>query len=219
MHRLGHYHSFPRLLPAHVCYCQQTLTDGWGLSKVNWPVCSRADSGDIRWRGVGSPISLFAEFSPSPRHRPAHLTSTALIPQSIACASHLGSIQHLLEMSRPGPATSQGSAPATGASPAKPDRSAALLAAEARLKGLSNPGTTSPSPPPPSQTPKEEAWTPPTDKQERELRIQFARALDRGIVRDNNYQTSATCVEVSSGTFDVEPMCWLMRTDIAQDRQ
>ncbi|RXK37522.1 hypothetical protein M231_05243 [Tremella mesenterica] len=67
-------------------------------------------------------------------------------------------------------------------------RSAALLAAEARLKGLPNPGTE----PPPVV---EEKWEPPSEKEDRDTKIKLVRLLDRGIVRDNTYERCAQCVE------------------------
>jgi hypothetical protein len=42
------------------------------------------------------------------------------------------------------------------------------------------------------------AWTP-TEKGDRETRKEFARLLDRGIVRDNGYRDAAAAVEVSDG--------------------
>ncbi|KAK4684523.1 hypothetical protein P7C73_g5654, partial [Tremellales sp. Uapishka_1] len=69
-------------------------------------------------------------------------------------------------------------------------REAALAAAEARLRGEPNPGV---PPPPPAPKPWE-----PTEKGDRDTRLQFGRLLDRGIIRDNGYRVSAEAVEVST---------------------
>jgi hypothetical protein len=42
----------------------------------------------------------------------------------------------------------------------------------------------------------EKPWVP-TEKENTETRREFARLLDRGIVRDNGYREAATAVEVS----------------------
>ncbi|ORX38855.1 hypothetical protein BD324DRAFT_577259 [Kockovaella imperatae] len=81
-------------------------------------------------------------------------------------------------------------------------REAALAAAEARLKGPStsqatNDASSSGSGPglmtqPSTSRP---SWTKPSEKQDLETRRNFARLLDRGIVRDNGYKQSAEAVE------------------------
>ena len=70
-------------------------------------------------------------------------------------------------------------------------REAALAAAEARLKKLQAPTTDQPN------VPAKEVWVQPSEQEDMQARIAFARLLDRGIVRDNNYQQSFIAVEVS----------------------
>lgn len=123
-------------------------------------------------------------------------------------------IVSLSNMSTPSSPAATASASATS----RPNpRQAALLAAEARLRpasssSSSNPATTSPesavasasgsSTPPLFQSGGNGAsagtrkWTP-TEKEERDCRIKFARLLDRGLVRDNGYRQVADGVEVS----------------------
>ena len=80
---------------------------------------------------------------------------------------------------------------ATAASPAA-NRAAALAAAEARLRG--SPPNDPTSPPP---KPVEPVWLQPSEKQDHESKKTLTRMLDRGIIRDNGYEQSAECVQVS----------------------
>ena len=76
-------------------------------------------------------------------------------------------------------------------------REAALKAAEARLRG-------DPSPLEQEELDrqeklrkkKEDNWVAPGEKVDNETKRQFARLLDRGIIRDNGYRQDLTCVEV-----------------------
>jgi hypothetical protein len=70
-------------------------------------------------------------------------------------------------------------------------RLAALAAAEARLKNASNPAEVDIP-----EVPVEEKWEPPSEEEDRTRKRELARALDRGIVRDNGYRECSDCVEV-----------------------
>ena len=85
-------------------------------------------------------------------------------------------------------------------------RKAALAAAEARLKGPPAEASTSTS-----SAPTPPKWEKPTEKQDQETRRNFARLLDRGIVRDNGYKQSAEAVEVSE-SFSVRYLTLLLRS-------
>ena len=85
--------------------------------------------------------------------------------------------------------------------PLSADRFAALAAAEARLRGEPSNSETDPGT---ALKPKEEVWTGPDEKIDRETRLKFGRLIDRGIVRDNGYRQSAEAVEV--GRYE-QPCC------------
>ncbi|ORY30409.1 hypothetical protein BCR39DRAFT_529774 [Naematelia encephala] len=93
---------------------------------------------------------------------------------------------------------------ASASSPAA-HRLAALRAAEARLKGASSPSSISEEPAPKV----EEVWIQPSEKEDASKKKEFARLLDRGIIRDNGYEQGAVCVEVSlRWSWDVQRRVW-----------
>jgi hypothetical protein len=77
-------------------------------------------------------------------------------------------------------------------------RLAALAAAEARLKGQAEQSDESATAVP---EPVIERWVQPSEEDDMRWKRELARALDRGIVRDNGYKECAECVEVSWRSF------------------
>lgn len=76
-------------------------------------------------------------------------------------------------------------------------RAAALAAAEARLRGDPTAHDLEEQARLDRLNPKEETWTPPSEKEDASAKRELGRLIDRGIVRDNGYKQAAEAVEVS----------------------